>query len=66
MTIKNLIDYSNEAGLEILSIVTFPKEQYLRMMTNDILKLAKKNYPTCELNDLISNRIIVIHRKKNK
>jgi SAM-dependent methyltransferase len=63
MTIKDLSDLSAEAGLEILSLLVFPKEQDLRMMNKEIMKMIKTNYPNVSLNDLISPRIIVIHRK---
>jgi 2-polyprenyl-3-methyl-5-hydroxy-6-metoxy-1,4-benzoquinol methylase len=64
MTLKKLHEHSEEANLELLSVVTFPKEQYIRMMTDKILKLASNNYPSCELNDLVSQRVIVIQKKK--
>ncbi len=63
MTIKDLRRYCEEADLEILSLLTFPKEQHLRMMNSNILEMAKNNYPTLELNDLISTKIIVVMRK---
>ncbi len=64
MTIKKMKEYSEQAGLELLSVIAFPKEQYIRTMTNQIMNLAKQNYPTCELNDLVSQRIIIVQKKK--
>ncbi|MFQ3675997.1 MAG: class I SAM-dependent methyltransferase [Endomicrobiia bacterium] len=63
MTIKNFIDICNELNINILSLITFPKEQHVRMMTSQILKTAQRNYPTLTLNDLVSPRIIVVFKK---
>ena len=62
MTIKDLQDLSKEAGLEILSLLVFPKEQDLRMMDARIFQMAVSNYPNLSLNDMISPRIIVVQR----
>lgn len=66
MTIKDLKRYCAEAHLDILSLLIFPKEQHVRMMNSNILEMAKNNYPTLDLNDLISTKIIVILRKSPK
>ena len=63
MTIKDLKDYCKEANLEILSLIKFPKEQDLRMLDKNILERAVENYPTLEMNDLITYKIIVVLRK---
>ncbi|MCF8370798.1 MAG: class I SAM-dependent methyltransferase [Bacteroidales bacterium] len=64
MTQSDMVKYSEESGLELLSMITYPKEQYLRMVDKRILDMVQTNYPNVTLNDLISQRIIVIHRKK--
>ncbi len=63
MTIHDLKSYSNTAGFEILSLIEYPKEQHLRMMNKSILEMAKANYPTVTLNDLITTKIIVVLKK---
>jgi SAM-dependent methyltransferase len=64
MTIHDLKEMSSKAGLEIVSLIAFPKERDLRMVNKDIYLQAKRNYPDLTLNDLITSRIIVIQRKK--
>ena len=63
MTIKDLKDYCAEANLEILSLIKYPKEQDLRMLDKKTLKRAVENYPSLEMNDLITYRVIVVLRK---
>lgn len=63
MTIRDLKTYISESGLELVSIVPYPKEQHLRMLDHEVLKTAKRNYPTLELDDLITPKIIVIVKK---
>jgi len=63
MTINDIINYSAEAGLEILSLIIYPKEQHLRMLNQEILKYSQENYPNLTVNDLISPKIIIVHKK---
>jgi len=63
MTINNLKMYSKQANLEVLSLIEFPKEQHLRMINKNTFELAISNYPSLELNDLITPKIIVVLRK---
>ncbi|OFX83601.1 MAG: hypothetical protein A2W99_15335 [Bacteroidetes bacterium GWF2_33_16] len=64
MTINDLIKYSNNAGLEILSLFMFTKEQHVRMLTNDILNQCQNLYHNLQAVDLVNPRIIVVHRKR--
>jgi SAM-dependent methyltransferase len=66
MTINDLKKYAKESNLEILSIIEFPKEQHLRMLNRETIDKATANYPTLEVNDLISYKIIVVFRKGSK
>lgn len=66
MTINDLEEYCNEANLHIESLIKFPKEQHLRMVDKKILELSKNNYPTIELDDLVTPKIIVIMKKSTK
>ncbi len=63
MTIKDLKYYCNEANLEILSLIKFPKEQHLRMLNKNILEMSITNYSTLEVNDLITSKIIIVLKK---
>ncbi len=66
MTQCDFIKYTNDSGLELLSLIQYPKEQYVRMVNKQILDMAQANYPNLTLNDLISQRIIAIHQKKTE
>lgn len=66
MTRNDLKKYCKETNLEILSMIEFPKEQHLRMLNREVLDKAIANYPTLEINDLISYKIIVVLRKVQK
>lgn len=63
MSMKGLKSACKDAGMEILSLIPFPKEQNLRMLNSKILELAISNYPDVTVNDLISSRIIVVMKK---
>ncbi|MCK4662954.1 MAG: class I SAM-dependent methyltransferase [Bacteroidales bacterium] len=63
MTISDLKIYSKQAGLKIESIFKFTKEQHLRMLSNNILKQCQTVYPKLNAIDLVTPRIIIVHKK---
>ena len=64
MTFNDFDKYCEEAGLEILSQINFPKEQDLKLLDKLTMDRAKSNYPTLNLNDLITYKSLVVLRKK--
>lgn len=63
MTIHGLQEAAEKANLEFITMIRFPKEQYLRMVDEFILKRAQENYPSLDLNDLINYKILVVLKK---
>jgi len=63
MTLSQLDVYLKNAGLEIVSIIPFSKEQHLRMIDFEILTQTQKHYPSVTMQDLSSPRVFVIVRK---
>ncbi len=64
MTISDLKQYSQNAGLELQTLISFPKEQHLKMLNSSILQNARRNYPTVSISDMVSPRIVVILQKR--
>ncbi len=64
MTIYDLEKQFKNAGLEIISILPFTKEQHLRMIDKEIVLQTQKNYPNSSILDLVTPRVIVIAKKK--
>lgn len=64
MSIENLVKISKENNLEILSLIQFTKEQHMGLINNEIFSQSKKIYPDITLADLVTPRIIVVHKKK--
>lgn len=63
MSIQSLYKHSFENNLEVLALVQFTKEQHVGLLNNEIFKQAKNIYPEITVADLVTPRIIVIHRK---
>ncbi|MCB2194275.1 MAG: class I SAM-dependent methyltransferase [Bacteroidetes bacterium] len=63
MTIKDLKTYSQNTGLEVLSLFIFTKEQHIRMLNREILEQSQNIYPHLKPDDLVAPRIIVVHKK---
>lgn len=63
MTINDLIQHSKDAGLETIALFKFTKEQHIRMLNKDILGQCKKNYSNLNADDLVTPRIIIVHKK---
>ena len=64
MTIDKLIKISKENNLEILSLIQFTKEQHVGLLNNEIFVQAKNIYPDITVADLVTPRIIVVHKKR--
>jgi ubiquinone/menaquinone biosynthesis C-methylase UbiE len=62
MTIKDLRLYNIDSGFEILAIIPYMKN--INKVTEQILTQSKSNYPNVEFNDLVSNGVTCIARKK--
>jgi len=63
MTLNELVQHSKSAGLEIVALFKFTKEQHVRMLNMDILDRCRKNYSSIVAEDLVTPRIIVVHKK---
>ncbi len=63
MTISDLKEYSEKSNLIIESLFRFTKEQHLRMLDKEILDQCLKIYPNIQASDLVTLRIIVVHKK---
>jgi 2-polyprenyl-3-methyl-5-hydroxy-6-metoxy-1,4-benzoquinol methylase len=63
MTIADIQEHMKSAGLEVVSLIPFAKEQHLRMVNSDILNQVTAIYPTATMLDLISPRVLVVGRK---
>ena len=65
MSLSDFSEYCEQADLEIISQVNFPKEQDLKLLDKLTMDRAKNNYPTLNLNDLITYKSLVVMRKKS-
>ncbi len=63
MTVKALERHCAKAGLEIVSLLPFTKEQHIRMLDHDIYRQSKSNYPNLTLLDLTAPRIMLVAKK---
>jgi len=63
MTIFDLKQYIKESGFELLAFIPYIKEQHVRILDEKIIKIAKINYPTSTVEDLISSRIVFVVKK---
>lgn len=63
MTLADLKTQMYDAGLEILSVLPYIKEQHVRMITKETLMQTKNIYPNLSLIDLVAPVIIVVAKK---
>jgi len=63
MTISDMKEYSEKSNLIIESLFTFTKEQHFRMLDKEILDQCLKIHPNIQASDLVTPRIIVVHKK---
>ena len=63
MTLYDLKAQLENAGLKIISILPFTKEQHLRMIDAEILSQTKSCYPKVNILDLSTPRVYVVVRK---
>jgi 2-polyprenyl-3-methyl-5-hydroxy-6-metoxy-1,4-benzoquinol methylase len=63
MCLSDLEKFSNVAGLKIVSLFQITKEQHIRMMSEQIYKETKANYPNITVSDLVAPKIIVVQQK---
>jgi SAM-dependent methyltransferase len=63
MTVSDLKDFSRAAGLETLALLTFSKEQHIRMLDEEILGQCRNIYPHVTYIDLVTPCIILVQRK---
>ncbi|OFX46450.1 MAG: hypothetical protein A2046_04695 [Bacteroidetes bacterium GWA2_30_7] len=64
MSIDNLIKISKKNNLEILSLIQFTKEQHIGLLNDEIFSQSKKVYPDITIADLVTPRIIIVHKKR--
>lgn len=64
LTIADITEQISTAGLELVSIIPFVKEQHIRMLTADIVAEAQRNYPRLQITDLVAPRVVLVVRKK--
>jgi SAM-dependent methyltransferase len=63
MTMSDLKDQIQKAGLKIISVIPFTKEQHLRMIDRDILIQTQSHYPKATILDLAAPRVYVVVQK---
>jgi len=63
MAMADLKANLKSAGLEIVSLIPFVKEQHVRMMDSSILKQTQVHYPQVELVDLVSPKVVIVAKK---
>jgi hypothetical protein len=63
---SDLESFSHAAGLEVLALIKFSREQHMRMVSNDILKQCQKVYPQVSYIDLVTPHVILVQRKGRK
>ncbi len=63
MTLLMLRDLCTRAGLQELSIIPAPKQGHATLVTSTIMEQCRAVHPTVTLLDLITPRVVAIHRK---
>lgn len=63
MTFYDLNNQLQKAGLEVISILPYTKEQHVRMVDEKILEQSKFHYPKLTLFDLVVPKVTVIAKK---
>ncbi|MCH8553958.1 MAG: class I SAM-dependent methyltransferase [Schleiferiaceae bacterium] len=63
MTLKDTRKHIEDSGFENIEIIPLPKEQHMRMVSNEIFSQVKNLYPGVEILDLCAPRVFLIARK---
>lgn len=63
MSIKDMRQMMEEAGLQVEVVIPYIKEQYWKMVDARTLECARRNYPKITMEDLIASLVIVVARK---
>jgi SAM-dependent methyltransferase len=63
MCLADLKSFSIQAGLNVMSVVEFGKEQHCRMLDSEIYNQCLRNYNNISLSDLVTPKILVIQQK---
>ena len=63
MTIQDMKNYVERAGLNLLAFLPYTREQHLYLLNEQILRQVTKHYPTATLADLLSPRIVIVLQK---
>jgi SAM-dependent methyltransferase len=60
MSASDLLRHTSDAGLQMVSVLPFTREQHLLMLDSDILGQAMEVHPNIALGDLVTPRYIVV------
>lgn len=64
MTHADLMNHMEDAGLDVVDVIPYSKEQHLRMINHDMLQQCQANYPNLKIIDLVTPEFVIIARKK--